>query len=349
MEVWTGSRPPTPLRAVRGVSVADIWAARRRLRPFGEPTPTVVLPGGAGRGGAPTLLKLETVSPVGSFKWRGALNKMLSLPSDVLRRGVTTFSTGNHGIAVAYAARELGVPAFVCLPATVARTKLDRLRALGAGVDLKAATQEEAAQRCRELQAEHGLTIVEPFDDPDVIAGQGTIGLELLDQHPDLEAVVVPVSGGGLVSGIAAAMKANSPATRVIGVGAAKAGSMFASVQAGRVLEVAEGETVADSLLGGLGSDNHYTFEMVCRLGVEVLQVEETAIVEAMVHLLRRVGLAVEGAAAVGLAALLGGQVEASGPLAVVVTGRNMDIGEVQGFPVLPSQEVAGRAGSIGR
>ncbi len=318
------------------VSITDIWMARRRLRQYRGPTPTVLLASVGTRRCAPTVLKLETVSQVGSFKWRGALNKMLCLPPDVLRRGVTTFSTGNHGIAVAFAARELGVPAFVCVPAVVGRSKLERLRALGAGLDLEAANQDEAAQRCRELAEAHGLTVVEPFDDPAVIAGQGTIGLELLDDHPDLEAVVVPVSGGGLVSGIATAIRANSPSTRVVGVGAAAAGSMFASVRAGRVVAAAETETLADSLLGGLGPDNRYTFDTVCRLGVEMLQVDETEIADAMMYLMGQ-GIAVEGAAAVGVAAVLGGQVDAAGPVAVVASGRNLDIADLGRFPLAPN------------
>lgn len=312
-------------RSVREVTVGDVWEARQRLRPYGRPTPTMSLPETVARRGSTTVLKLEALSPVGSFKWRGAFNKMLSLPQDLLRGGVTAFSTGNHGIAVAYAARELGVPAFVCVPATVGRAKLERLRALGAGVDMSAADQDGAAQRCRELQEEHSLTLVEPFDDPEVIAGQGTVGLELLEEHPDLEAVIVPVSGGGLVSGIAMAIKANSPGTRVIGVGASAAGTMSSSLRAGRPVVVAERATLADSLLGGLGPANRYTFDLVQRLGVEMVEVGDDQIADAMRYLLLQAGLAVEGAAAVGIAALRSGLVNCGGVVAVVVTGRNVD------------------------
>jgi threonine dehydratase len=276
--------------------------------------------------GAEIVLKMESMSDVGSFKWRGALNKMLSLPGEVAERGVVTYSTGNHGIAVAAWAKRLGIPCQVCVPSDVGAKKLERLRELAVQIDMESLDQEQAAKRCYELADQNAMTVIPPFDDPEVIAGQGTIGLEVLSQCPDVDVIVVPVSGGGLVSGIGIAVRASRPDVRIVGVCAEKAPTMFASVHGGRPVAVEESTTVADSLRGGLGTPNRYTFDLVRALGIEMVQVSEADIEAAMRMLLLKGGLLVEGAAAVGLAALIARGFDFGGKKVVlIVSGRNVD------------------------
>ena len=308
------------------LGIADVDAARTRLSSFSSPTPVVAFDELSRRLGAQVMLKMESMSDVGSFKWRGALNKMLSLPDEVAKRGVITFSTGNHGVAVAEWAKRLGIPAQVCVPRDVGGAKLRRLRELGVTIDMESPDQESAAMRCDQLAQASAMTVIPPFDDPDVIAGQGTIGLEILAQVPDVEVIVVPVSGGGLLSGIGLAVLARRPDVRVIGVGAHNAPAMYASVQAGRPVVVDESTTLADSLRGGLGAANRYTFNLVKDLKIEMAQVSEIEIATAMRLLFAESGLVVEGAGAVGLAALLGAKLDIAGKrVVVVVSGRNVD------------------------
>jgi Xaa-Pro dipeptidase len=305
----------------------DILRARERLERhaivsplFGSSELSSVL-------GAEILLKMESLSDVGSFKWRGALNKMLSTDREQLQRGVVTYSTGNHGIAVATWARRLGIPAQVCVPGNTDERKLQRLRNLEAVIDTEAADQDQAATRCYELAHQRGLMVIPPFDDPDVIAGQGTIGLELLSEAPDLEVIVVPVSGGGLISGVGLASRTISPGVRIVGVCAENAAAMYESIRTGRPVAVTESATLADSLCGGLGPSNRYTFDLVRRLDVEMLKVSDSDIEAGMGLLLETNGFVVEGAAAVGVAAIAAGHLDVSGKkVALVISGRNVDV-----------------------
>lgn len=305
-------------------TIQDVWAARRRIASVVVRTPLLASSALRAAVGADVLLKHEEMQEIGAFKVRGAANKLLHLAEIGPLPGVVAFSTGNHGMGVAHVARLLGIPARVCLPDSVPQAKLDGLHRLGATIERSGPTQEDAASRAQRWEHEHGLVLVDPLDDPDVIAGQGTIGLELLESDPEIDAVLVPLSGGGLLSGVALAVKANSPRTRVIGVSAQGARAMYESVRAGRPVDFAESPTLADSLRGGIGMENRHTLRLVRELVDDIVLVSEREIEEAMLFLLRHEHLVVEGAAAVGVAALLAGRIGACARPAVLITGRNV-------------------------
>jgi threonine dehydratase len=274
--------------------------------------------------GGPIYLKLETRHPTGSFKLRGATNAMLSLDGAALARGVVTASTGNHGQALAYAANARGARAVVCMSRLVPDNKIEAVRALGAEARIVGRSQDDAQAEVARLVQEEGFTEVHPFDDPLVIAGQGTLGLEIIEDLPDVALVLVPLSGGGLASGVAAAVKGRQPGARIIGVSMAYGAAMQASLAAGRPVEVEELATLADSLGGGIGLANRFTFMMCRDLLDGVLLLSEEEIAAGIRHAHAVEGEVVEGAGAVGIAALLAGKARAEGPTAVVVSGRNI-------------------------
>jgi threonine dehydratase len=306
------------------VTLADILAARRVIRGRADATPLVPSPFMSRRAGQEVLLKLETAQPIGAFKLRGALNAVMVLPEGVA--GVTCCSTGNHGRGVAYAARSRGLRAVICMSDLVPQAKVDGIRALGAEVHIAGRSQDEAQVACTALVARDGLAEIPPFDDPLVIAGQGTIGVELLEARPDLDTILVPLSGGGLAAGIAVAAKAISPAIRVIGVSMDRGAAMHAALAAGHPVAVEEVASLADSLGGGLGTDNRHSFALCQRLLDDVVLVSEDDIRDAMQMLYYEDRMIAEGASVVGLAALLTGKVSARGPMATIMTGRNPDM-----------------------
>ena len=277
---------------------------------------------------ATCVSKLETFHPTGSFKLRGAMNALLALREEHDRvRGVVTYSTGNHGTAVAFTGAMLGVPVTVCVAESVPESKLRALRASDAELHVEGATQDEAAVVARAIATDQELELIDPLTDHRVIAGHGTIGLELAEQIPELDIVLVPVSAGGLIGGIASTLKTLRPRIRVIGLCAAHAPAMFDSVRAGHPVVSNEKETLADSLRGGI---DRYALDLVTRYVDDLVLVHEEEIAEALVHALRREGLVIEGAAAVGFAALLEGSVDVSDACAaVVVSGRNIDVAEL--------------------
>ncbi|MDX1636225.1 MAG: pyridoxal-phosphate dependent enzyme, partial [Marinobacter sp.] len=211
----------------------DIYRARRTIASLVRQTPLLPSLGLRQRLGVPAYLKAETLQETGSFKVRGAANKILNLDREAQRRGVVTASTGNHGRAVAYVAGQMGIPAVVCLSERVPADKVDALRRLGAELVIEGEGQDEAVARAEQLRDTRGLSLVHPFDDPLVIAGQGTIGLELLEILPEPDTVLVPLSGGGLIAGIALALKSVSPDTHVIGVSMEGSPVMYHSLEAG--------------------------------------------------------------------------------------------------------------------
>ena len=275
--------------------------------------------------GTDVLLKLETLQPIGAFKLRGAAYAISKLDDGQKARGVVCASTGNHGRAVAYAAREQGMRATVCLSDLVPDVKVRAIESLGGTVRRCGATQDDAEAEVRRLVAEEGLVDISPFDHPDVIAGQGTIALELLEDRPDLETLVVPMSGGGLIAGIGMVAKSLKPTIRVIGVTMDRGAAMAESLAAGKLVEVEELPTLADSLSGGIAG-NRYTFRMCREVVDEFVLVTEEEIYRAMAALLLDEGVVAEGGAAVAYAALLSGKLAADGPTAVVVSGRNVDM-----------------------
>lgn len=291
-----------------GVSLESIYRARRRLAGLAVRTPLVRSPALSGRFAADIHLKLETLQPGGAFKLRGAANMLAALIEEqgreALAAGVVTASTGNHGRAVALAASRFGVPAVVCLSRLVPENKVAAVRALGAEVRRVGASQDEAFAEVERLVVERGMILIPPFDDPLIAAGQGTIGLELLEDIPDLDRVIVGLSGGGLLGGIGAAIKAIRPACRITGVSLSQGAAMWESLKAGHPVAVAEAESLADSLGGGIGLDNRCTFALVREVMDDHYRVSERAIARAMVDILEHEKWMVEGAAAVGLAAI---------------------------------------------
>jgi threonine dehydratase len=272
-------------------------------------------------------LKLETLQETGAFKLRGAFNRLLQLSGAERERGVIAVSTGNHARAVAHAANALEVPAVVCMSSLVPDNKVAAVRATGAEVRIAGRNQDEAEEAARQLAEERGLVFVSPFDDPHVIAGQGTIGLELLEDLPALDGILVPLSGGGLIGGIALALKSADRSIRVIGVSMERGPAMVRSLEAGRPVAVAEEASLADSLGGGIGLDNRHTFALVRDLVDETILVSEAQIAAAMAHCYWQEQQIVEGAAAVGVAALLADKVKTTGAdLAVLLSGRNVDM-----------------------
>ena len=309
------------------LTLRDLYRARQRIAGVAVRTPLAPSAALSARTGRNVFLKLETQQVTGAFKIRGAANRLLSLSPDEQARGVVTVSTGNHGRAVAYVGSRLGVRVVVCVPDLVLPHKVAAMRALGAEVVVQGANQDEAEAHAAALAGREGLVNVSPFDDLHVIAGQGTIGLEILEECPQVDTVVVPLSGGGLMGGIAFALKAADSGIRTVGVSMARGPVMVESVKAGRVLQLPEEPTLADSLMGGIGLENRYTFDLVRQVVDDYVLVSEEEIAAGMRHALLVEHQVVEGGGAVGLAALLHDKVPQLGEnVVVVLSGGNVDM-----------------------
>jgi threonine dehydratase len=307
------------------VTLADVESARDRIAGVAVRTPLVPSTALSDHAGVPVHLKLEAVQPTGSFKVRGAAAKIRALDPRARSHGVVTASTGNHGRAVAHVARDLGVPATICVSELVPAGKVRALRALGCDLVIGGRSQAAGLARAAELVATRGMGLVHPFDDPQVIAGQGTIGIELVEQAPDVSTVLVPLSGGGLLSGIAVATTALRSAVRIIGVSMRRGAVMAASLAHGGPVELEEEPTLADSLQGGIGLENRCTFAITQALVDEVVLVDEQQIWDAMRFVYERHRLILEGGGAVGVAALLAGRVDPAGPTVVIASGANAE------------------------
>jgi Threonine dehydratase len=274
--------------------------------------------------------KCECLQRTGSFKVRGALNAVLRLPPEVARRGVVTHSSGNHAQALALAARLRGVPAHVVMPSDATPAKWRAVESYGGRITFCEPTMAARQATAAAVQARTGAVLIPPFDHPDVVAGQGTVALELLAQIDDLDAIVVPVGGGGLVSGVAIVVRALRPDVRVIGAEPAGADDAARSKAAGRLLPVGEPRTIADGLRAGLG---RLTWPIVRDLVDAVVTVDDRAIVQAMRLVWERVKLVVEPSAAVPVAAVLGPAVRdlvpADATVAVVLSGGNVDLDRI--------------------
>ncbi len=318
-----------------GPVLVDVLRAARNIAGTAIRTPLVP---SAVDAGAEVLLKLETLQPSGAFKLRGAANALSQLDENARRRGVVCCSTGNHGRAVAYAARRLDIPATVCLSELVPDNKVKAVEALGATVCRIGASQDEAQREATRLVDERGMTDIPPFDHADVIAGQGTVGLEILEQRPDVRCIVIPLSGGGLAAGIALVAKTVDPAIRIVGISMSRGAAMAASLEAGQPVDVTEVATLADSLGGGIGLCNRYTFELCRRYIDDVIVLDEAEIYAGMRALFTVDRLVAEGASAVSHAAVLAGKLELHGPTAFVISGGNVDMQQftriVNGDPV---------------
>lgn len=307
------------------ISLESIKAAQETIRGTAIETPLVPSPFLSAQCGQEFLLKLEMTQPVGAFKLRGAANALYNLPPDT--RGVTCCSTGNHGRGVAYAAARRGLRAVICMSSLVPKAKVDGIKALGAEVRIIGKSQDDAQEECLRLVEQEGLVEVSPFDDPYVIAGQGTIGLELIAQCPELASVLVPLSGGGLAGGIAYAVKQLKPEIQVIGISMDRGAAMYESIRAGHPVEVEEFASLADSLGGGIGLENCFSFELCRDLLDEIVLVSEEEIYRALQTAYYEDRIVCEGACVVGIAALQAGRLPAlKGPVATIITGRNLDM-----------------------
>jgi threonine dehydratase len=275
--------------------------------------------------GAQVYLKLENLQTTGSFKIRGALHKLSTLNPLERRGGVIAASAGNHAQGVARAAQQLAIHATIVMPEATPITKVEATEFAGAEVILDGETFDDAMSVARSLAAERGLTMIHPFDDPAVIAGQGTIGLEMLQQLPQLGAVVVPVGGGGLISGVAVALKTLHPTVRIIGVEANQAAAAVLSRQAGRVMELGAIKTIADGIAVKRIGD--LTFALMQEYVDDLVTVTDEDIAAAILIYMERIRVVVEGAGAASLAALVSRKVALDGVCTgVVVSGGNIDV-----------------------
>jgi threonine dehydratase len=304
----------------------DIYLARQKIAPIAKRTPLIHSDWLTEYTGSSVYLKLENLQETGSFKIRGAANKLLSLSPDVHERGVVTVSSGNHGKAVSHVAHQLGIRAVVCLSEAVPEVKREAIRRLGAETIVHGKTYDEAMEYASRLQEREGLVMIHPFDDPHVIAGQGTIGLELLEDLPQIDTVVVPLSGGGLLGGISLALKGAHTEICTVGVSMERGPAMVESLRAGKVVDIVEEPTIADALAGGI-APNVYTFDIVQKHVDDTILVSEEEIADAMALALEKHHLVVEGGGAVGIAALLYRKVKHLGQhVVVVISGSNVDL-----------------------
>jgi threonine dehydratase len=307
------------------IDLADVLAARERLRGaiYYSPCPHSQML--SALTGQQVYLKLENLQMTGSFKERGALNRIAMLTPEQASRGVIAASAGNHAQGVAYHATKRGIRALIVMPLTTPLVKVTATRDFGAEVLLHGANYDEAFAEAMRQCAEQELTFIHPFDDPDVMAGQGTIGLELLEQVPQLEAVVVPIGGGGLIAGIACAIKESRPEIRLIGVQTSRLPSMVAAVEAHRPITIDPATTIADGIAVRRAGD--LTLPLVERYVDEIVTVDEDEIASAILMLLEREKTLAEGAGAAALAALLQHRTSLTGAhTAVLVCGGNIDV-----------------------
>ena len=307
------------------IELADVLAARERLRDaiYYSPCPHSLML--SELTGQQVYLKLENLQMTGSFKERGALNRIATLTSEQARRGVIAASAGNHAQGVAYHATKRGIRAVIVMPLTTPLVKVTATRDFGAEVVLHGANYDEAFAEAKRQCADQQLTFIHPFDDPAVMAGQGTIGLELLEQVLRLEAVVVPIGGGGLIGGIACAIKESRPEIRIVGVQTSRLPSMAAAVEAHHPVTVEPATTIADGIAVRRAGD--LTLPLVERYVDEIVMVDEDEIASAILMLLEREKTLAEGAGAAALAALLQHRTSLQGAhTAVLVCGGNIDV-----------------------
>lgn len=298
----------------------DVYRAHALIKPMINQTPLLASVDLAESTGARAVhLKLECLQNTGAFKIRGAANKILLLSNEEKKKGVVTFSTGNHGKAVAYVAKQVGIQAVVCLSEHVSSYRVEMIKNLGAEVYVKGDSQDEAEKYYQELITYRGLVPVVPFDDPMIIAGQGTIALEILTELPDTDVLLIQLSGGGLLAGIAMAAKSINPDIHIVGISLEQSPAMLESLKAGRPVQVDEKNSIADSLLGGIGFNNQYTLPLVEQFADEHLLISEEEIKDGMYYAFDKHRLIVEGAGAVGVGALLNQKINVKGKKVVTL------------------------------
>ena len=304
------------------ISMEMLQDARRVLSPVINQTPVLHAPGLVPD--CDFYLKADCLQKTGAFKLRGAYYKIATLSDEEKRRGVIACSAGNHAQGVGFASRDMKIPATICIPAGAPISKIQATRSYGANVVLVDGVYDDAYAEAVRLRDEQGLTFIHPFDDYRVMAGQGTIGLEILEQLPEVEQVVVPIGGGGLISGVAFAIKQLKPSCKVIGVQAGVVASMYASRQAGKVTTVPDAATLADGI--HVLTPGSLTFEMCQKYVDEIVTVSEDEIAAAILALLEVQKTVAEGAGATPVAACMSGKVDTTKKTVCVVSGGNVDV-----------------------
>lgn len=305
-------------------TLSDIHRAAERIHPFAHRTPVMICRSLDERVGAQVFLKCENLQKVGAFKFRGACNAVFSLSAAQARRGVATHSSGNHAQALALAARLREIPAYIVMPRNAPAVKQAAVAGYGGVITLCEPTQAAREETLAQVVAETGAEVVHPYNDLRVIAGQGTAALELLEDVPDLEVIIAPVGGGGLLSGAALAAKAINPAIRVIAGEPAGADDAFRSLATGQIVPSIAPKTIADGLLTSLGS---LTFPIIRDLVEQIVTVSEEAIIDAMHFVWERAKLVVEPSGAVPVAVLWEGKIDLHGRrVGVILSGGNVDL-----------------------
>jgi len=306
------------------LTIADIRHARERISSTARRTPLERSRWLSAEHGRDVFLKLECFQLTGSFKIRGAMAKLSALTQDERSHGVLTVSAGNHGLAVAHCSEVLRVDATIVVPETASQAKVASIRRYPVTLIERGATYDDAERAAREMERESGLTFVSPYNDREVIAGQGTIGLEILEDSPKIDVVVVPVGGGGLLAGVAIAAKAVNPRIKVYGAEPLTSPTMTAAIEAGHVIEIEEQATIADGCAGNI-EPGSMTFPIIQRLVDGIILVSEDSIRTAIARIAREDHLMIEGSAAVSIAALSDAHLKGKS-VAAIVSGRNISL-----------------------
>lgn len=312
------------------ITLSDVFSAQKQIANIITKTPLRSSLSLSEKTGKNVYLKLENMQPSGSFKLRGAANAILNLSEKARARGVITMSAGNHGKAVAYVANKTNIKATICVSELVPDHKIEAMQKLGAEVIIAGKDQDDATENALIMAREKGQTFISAFDDPYVIAGQGTIALEILKENPDIDTMIVQLSGGGLMSGIAVAAKAINPNIKLIGVTIEKGAAMYESIKAGKIVTVEEMPSLADALQGGLPFDNKYTFD-ICSQNVDsIALIPEEQIEKAMAFGFRCERLVLEGSGAITMAPLLFKELNKFGKnIAAIISGDNVDVNQL--------------------
>jgi threonine dehydratase len=312
------------MNQITDLNLASVIDASRRISCIAVETPLKPSFELSRRTGGQVFLKMENMQDTGSFKVRGATNAILSARDRANIDGVVAVSSGNHGKAVAYVAKRLGIAAVICMAEHVPKDKIQGIREFGAEVVIHGKDQNEAVEAALQVSDERSYEYIPPFDDPLVIAAQGTVGLEMLQQQPNLNLLIVPVSGGGLLSGVALAARAIKPDIEIVGVTSHRDAALYESIKAGKVVVVDERPSVADALPGPIPLDNRYTFEMCRDLVDEIVPIPEERIAAAMRYCLDYEQVVLEGAGAASIAYVLENQELSGKKVAAVCSGNNI-------------------------
>ena len=285
------------------INLTDIINSKKIVDPYINNTP-MIFSNSLSNKNRNVYLKLESLQVTGSFKIRGALNKLLNLSEDHKKKGIVAVSTGNHGKAVAHASKILQIKSIIFMSKMVPNYRKEAIEELGAQVKIEGNNSDESDEIATKYSKQHNMALIHPFDDEDIISGQGTIGLEMLSTIPNVDTVIIPTSGGGLIGGISIAIKQQNPNVKIIGVSMKKGPSMYNSLKEGRPVDVVEEETLADCLGGGIGLNNKYTFDIAKKHIDDFVLIDEDKIAEGIKYNYEKHKIVTEGAAATSVMAV---------------------------------------------